>query len=273
MDPVEIQTSIVLSRIAAGDIPFGRAVERAGANGEISVYGGAYPLEDGSGAWTAEAEVTRTNPAGTFDTSMLKLAITNTFTTGVIASLDIAAMDMSIYEGISILIKPSIDVAAGVLQFGVSETAALGGSPILLDLPAMEAGKWYYVSATFTGVAGDRDAVLSFGLNAASDPGAAIDLYVQFMGLGAKTYDIAGFAKDDQAKEGDEAEQYDDVKVLAAGHINADLATGITCVAEQQLYPIPGTGLLHTTEIVTGGREVSATEDQATPGGRVGVRL
>ncbi len=273
MDPVEIEVNARLSRVADGTIPMAMAVENGGT-GKCVLYGGKTIIESGAGAWAPEANVTRTNPAGTFDTAMIKLAVAGGFTTGVIASLDITSADYSVYSSIGILIMSDLAIAsAGVLEIGVSETIALGGSPILLDLPAMAAGSWYYVVLDFTGVAGDRNAILSFGLNANSDPGAA-NLYVQHIGLGEMVYDIAGLAIDDQAKEDDQYVQYQDVDIGALGHMLADMRTGETAVAEQRLYPVPGQGTLSATPIINSPqlhKAIIATEYQTTAAGRVGV--
>lgn len=272
MDPVEIQVNARLSRVADGTIPMAMAVENGG-DGLTVLYGGKTIIETGTGAWAAEANVTRTNPAGTFDTSMIKLAIAAGFGTGVVASLDISATDYSSYSSIGVLIQCSIAVAAGVLEIAVSETIALGGSPILLDLPAMAASSWYYVVVDFTGVAGDRNAILSFGINADSDPGT-VDVNIQHIGLGEMVYDIAGFAIDDQAIADDQYLQYQDVDIGATGHMLADLRTGETAVAEQRLYPVPGQGTLTTTEIINSpqlAKSIIATEYQTTAAGRVGV--
>lgn len=271
MKTTDIQTSIILSRTANGIVDFARAVERY-ADKTYTVYGGERSLDDGSGAWAPAADVLRTNPAGLFDTSMIKLEVQTAFTTGVVASLDITSLDLSGDGAMNILIKPSIDVAAGVLEAAVSETIALGGSPVLMDIPAMEAGKWYYFSLAFTGITSARDAVLSYGLNANSDPGV-VDIYVQSVRTGAKTYGMAGFLNDDRAVEDDKSAQYMVNEILAAGHILGELAAGVTCVAEQPLYAVPGTGKLNTLEIVSVNRPINATEDQATAAGRVGVRF
>lgn len=272
MDPVEIQVNARLSRVADGTIPMAMAVENGG-DGKTVLYGGKTIIESGAGAWAAESNVTRTNPAGTFDTNMIKLAIAGGFTTGVVASLDISATDYSVYSSIGVLVQCSIDVAAGVLEIGVSETAALGGSPILLDLPAMLAGSWYYVVLDFTGTAADRNAILSFGINANSDPGT-VNVFVQHVGLGEIVYDIAGFAIDDQAIADDQYLINQDVDIGATGHMLADMRTGETAVAEQRLYPVPGQGTLSTTEIITSpqlSKPIIATEYQTTAAGRVGV--
>lgn len=275
MDPVDIQTSIILSRVATGDIDFGRVVERAGA-GECALFGGT-TLDDAQAAWSSgDAAVTVSLDTGVFgNTSNNKFACAALADATLMAYQDISVQDMSDHAAIGILVKSSIALSAGDLQIGVDETASMGGTPTWMDIPAMAAGKWYYFSIAFGGVATDRDAVLSYGLQNNSGGALTADIHVEYVGLGAKTYGYAGFANDDQAKEGDAAEQYDDVKILAATHALGFLATGETCYAEQPLYPVPGSGKLATTEIVYDGanRPITATEDQSTAAGRVGVRL
>jgi hypothetical protein len=270
MDPVEIQTSVVLSRVASETIPFDRAVERSGV-GTAGLFGGATLLDAMEAAWTPKTNVTVTTPAGV-KANCNKMAIASGFTTGLVATQDFAAaVDLSADNYMNFLIKASIAVTAGVLQIGVSETAVMGGSPNLTDIPALAADQWYYISLAYTGAGSTRNATLSVGINAVSDPGT-VDVYldevrsspVQFLG-------IAGFADDDEAVEDDQAVLYDNVKILARGHILAELAAGITCVAEQKLFPIPGLGSLTTIDISMDGPTIRASEDQATAAGRVGV--
>jgi len=268
MDPVEIQATVVLSRIADADVPFDRAVERAGPNGEAVVFGGKQLIDGCEAAWSPQTNVTATVEAGILN-DCNKLAIASAFTTGLVATKDITSLDLSGYGYIKFLIKASIAVAAGVLQIGFSETVGMGGSPIYMDIPALEAGKWYYFSIAFGGTGTQRDAVVSIGLNAVSDPGT-VDVYIDEVRAGAETYGIAGFCKDDIAKENDKAEQYEDMTILL-GHVNAELLAGQTCASEQPLYPVPGDGRLTATEIEMAGASVRASEDQATAGGRVGV--
>ncbi len=268
MDPVEIEATTHLSRVAAGNVPFDRAVERYAAD-KVVVFGGATLVDACEVAWTPSANVTASVVAGIKD-NCTKLVVAGGFTTGLVAYRDLpAALDLSAIANGNLLIKPSIAVAAGVLQIGVDETAAMAGSPQYSDIPALEAGKWHYISVPFTGAVSTRDAVVSIGLNAVSDPGA-LDIYVDEVRAGAQFYDIAGIANDDVADEDDIAAAGLDVLILN-GRNKAELATGITCVAEQPLYPVPGDGTFTTEEIVYAGRQVRALEDQATPAGRVEV--
>lgn len=270
MDPTNIEAPVLLSRVASGTIPFARAVERSGA-GYCCLFGGTV-IDDCQAAWTAgHANVTVTTPAGGFGTYMNHLACAAVPDTTTIAYKAMTAVDMSASAAFGILVKSSVALDAGDVQAGTDETA-LFASPQLVDLPAMEAGKWYYFNLAFTGVVGDRDAVVGFGLYNNSGGALTTNLDVQYVGRGALIYDIAGFANADIAVEDDQAVQYNDVLILAGGRITGvPLATGVTCLAEQQLYPVPGTGKLSTTEISFGVRPITAAEDQSTAGGNVMV--
>lgn len=271
MDPVEIQTNIDLSRVAAGTVAFNKAVERH-SDKKCTIYGGIQLIDACEAAWAVQANVTTTLEAGIV-ANCNKLTIAGAFTTGLVATKDLTLVDLSGLGAMNVLLKCDAAQAAGVFQIGVSETITMGGSPVLMDVPAMAADTWYYFSIAYSGVTSARNAVLSCGINAVSDPGA-VDLWVDEVRSGALGYGIAGFADDDQAQENEYASIYEDVHILGAGNINADLQAGQTCVAEQPLYPVPGTGELTATEIVAAyGRSITATEDQATAGGRVGVRF
>jgi len=270
MDRVNRQASILLSRVASGDIPFNKAAERSGVN-TVGLFGGSQVIDNADAAWTPEANVTAALDTGIVG-SANKLTVAGAFGTGLVASKDISVLDLSPSGAINFLFKSNTDLAAGVLQVGISETIAMGGSPEWEDIPAIVADKWYYFSIAFTGAASTRNATLSVGLNAVSDPGAVI-LWIDEVRAGAVYNDIAGFAIDDQAKENEKAEAKEDVLLGAAGNFNVELQAGQTCVAEQRLYPVPGLGSLTATEIVMNGRPITATEDQPTAGGRIGVRL
>jgi len=271
MDPVEHQVSVKLSRVATMTIPFGRAVQRAGVDSKAELYGGKLLVDNMDAIWTPKASVTITTPAGIVGNCNL-MSVAVGFTSGLIATKDITAaplVDLSPYEAIGFLIKPTIAIAAGVLQFGWDKGSTdMSGAPVYLDLPALEAGKWYFASLPFSGVLADRQDVLSIGLNATSDPGT-VDIAVDEMRAGALSNGMSGIVNNDQAKENDEAEQYETMLVLARGEMRAQLATGITCVSEQMLYPVPGTGEFTTTEIVASGPAVRASQDMATAGSGV----
>ena len=125
--------------------------------------------EDGTGTWTASANVTFSTEA-----DQVKLAIDAAFTTGLLAYKDITQKDMSAagINAISFLIKPSVNLGAGVLRLCIDEDSGCA-SPSYLPLPPLTANVLTRVILPLSGIAAaDRDAVISIGLYAASDPGA-----------------------------------------------------------------------------------------------------
>lgn len=273
MDPVEVPSPTTkLSYAAIGDIPFGRFCEPVGAEEKCAIFGGSVDLADGTVAWSPEAEVSVALEAGIGGANCNKITIGAAHTTGVAASENITEVDLSAEEVINLLVKSSIALAAGDYQIGVSETADLGGSPVLMDLPAMVADKWYYLSIPYSGVAADRNAVVSLGLNVAVDKGASV-VRIQHVRAGSQFYDTLGIADEDVAKEDDKAEKYDPVSVLASGLMRGQLASGVTCVAMQPVFPIPGTGELDIIEVEMVGRQARAAYPQQTAGGTVIIAL
>lgn len=273
MDPVEVRTFGSKSLIAAKNVDYGRVVERYSA-GQGVLFGGNQVITDGETAWAPEADVTQATVAGVKGNCQ-ELTIAGAFTTGLIATLDFAAIDLSGKEAIGFFFKSTGAHAAGDLQIGVDETTAMTGSPVYSNIPAIVADQWYYFSLPFTGAVSARNAAISVGLNApAVDPGAVV-IEIDEVGAGATFRGPAGFSGMDEIVPRDSAlldkfEAGIPFECIVAGLVNADLETGITCVAEQQLYPVPG-GKLTTTSIVMDGRPIYAYEDQATAGGRVGV--
>ena len=270
MNPTYIEAPVTLSRIASGTIPFQLAVERSG-DGTVALYGGTV-IDDAQAAWTAgDASVEVTTPTGIFNTYMNHMVCTTTPDTTNIAYQTIVATDMQADAAFGLLLMSSVALAAGDVQAGTDEDAAFA-SPQLVDVPAQDAGKWYYHNLAFGGVVGDRSAVIGFGLYNNAGGTLTTNLDVQWVGRGALAYDIAGFLNADVAVEDDQAIVYNPVLINAVGRIShVPLNTGETCLAEQQLYPVPGTGKLSTTEIVFGVKPITAAEDQSTAGGDVMV--
>lgn len=274
MEQVEHITFGNKSVQAALDIGFGRIVVRHSA-ALIEEFGGL-TIDSMQTAWSAEANVTATlEDPSPINGICNKLAIAAGFATGLAASRNLTEISLADYPAIGVFVMSSIAQAAGDLQIGVSETIDMGGSPVYMDLPAMLAGQWYYFSVAFSGSGLDRDAILSVGLNVVTDNGAC-DVYIDDIGVGALFRGIAGLSDMEEIVERDQtADTWPadrDVLVLTAGMMVAELAAGITCVSEQQLYPIPG-GKLTTTEVIMPGRPLYAYEDQATAAGRIGVIL
>ena len=272
MEQVEHITFGNLSEVAARDVGFGRIVQRHSA-GKCEEFGGL-SFDDMETPWSPEANVTvALEDPSPIDGVCNKITIAGGFTTGLAASHNLTEIDLSGYASIGAYVKSTIAQAAGDLQIGVSETADMGGTPVYMDLPALEAGKWYYVSLDFGGVGTDRDAVLSIGLNVVTDNGAC-DIYMDKVGVGAHFYGIKGMsAMEEIVDRCATPETYTEgsaVLIVAAGMCNGTLTDGSTVVSEQKLYPVPG-GKLTSTEVIMPGRAITATEDQSTRGGRVGV--
>jgi len=287
MEAVEIETCIPLSRAAAGDIPFGAMSERYSAT-QAKVYGGEI-VSDCQSLWTAgTADTTPSLQTASFDIYegatpyKLRLAIVALADHGKIAYASCAATDMSGDSYIYILIKSTGGLGtAGDLVFAIAEDAAIG-TPRDIDLPIMVAATWHYFKVAFSGTTGQRDAVISFGLRNETGGALTDTIEVQYVGRGNALYEPLGFACDDQVSihsvdnvPTEEYESGDSVKILAAGHVNPELAKGCTCVAGQRLYPLPGNGKLHTSAITATNesRMITATEDQTTSGGQVGVKF
>ena len=125
--------------------------------------------EDGTGTWTASANVTFST-----DTGQVKLDIGADFTTGLIGYKDITAKDMTAagVNSISFLIKSSANLGAGTLRLCIDEHSACA-SPSYLTIPALAANVQTRVILPLSGITStDRDAVISIGLDATADPGA-----------------------------------------------------------------------------------------------------
>lgn len=279
MDPVEVGGGYApsMSRITAGEVPFGRAVERHSASKVVVLGGGDEGLIDAArAAWNVQPNVTvALVPGLTGDAN--ELTVAGVFTTGLIASKDIALKDLSGYAHIRALIKSSVALAAGVLQIGVSETAGMLGSPNWSNVPALVAGVPKLISVAFVGAVSTRNATLSVGLNAVSDPGACI-ITVEQVSAGAEFNGIDGIIDDKYVEAvylGSPTEKYPsgrDARVFTGGLLRPFLETGITCVANQRLYPVPG-GKFTTTMVDVPGRTIIAKEDQITAGSQVVAQL
>ncbi len=270
---VDILGSIGTKR-AAEAIPFGKAVEYRAAK-TVGVHFGTI-LDDCQTAWTAQANVTSTAEAAARKVNARggKHVIATGFATGLIATYDFAAKDLSGYDRVGFWIYSDIALAAGVLQFVMDETAACASPDETLDIPALAAGVWRYVELKFTGAGSTRDAIVSVGLKAASDPGAAT-VYIDDIRAGNQ---FLGIADEDQGK--DAYAQYDPVKIIDQGKADVGLAAAITCRSGEFLRPV-GSGMFAPDTSGTAGGDgdktlysrVVAVEDQANAAGTVPGRL
>ena len=144
----------------------------------FDVNGDMFPNIDGAEtAWTAQSNVTAAleTTIKKSGASSAKLTIAAGFSTGLVATYDFTAIDISSYQAIAFWIRASATVAASVLQIKVDNTAACASALETIDIPALVTDTWKLVVLPFaTPHQSGMDAVISVGLNAASDPGAVI---------------------------------------------------------------------------------------------------
>jgi hypothetical protein len=261
-------------KIAAEAISFGSAVERRGAK-TVGVHMGKI-LDDCQAAWTAKANVTSTAEVAGKKVNAKggKHIIAGVFATGLVATHDFASIDLSSYKYVGFWIYSDIAVAAGVLQLVLDDTAACASPVESLDIPALPAGQWRYVKLAFAGAGATRNAILSVGINAFSDPGAAT-VFIDDIRAGNA---FLGVAEDDDALSSAYA-QYDPVNIIDDGKAEVGLAATCTCQAGDALIPVgngkfaqDSAGVLGDPGIKTVLSRMIAVNDQATGGGAVAAR-
>ena len=131
-------------------------------------------IEDGTGVWTASANVTSSTDAG-----KVKLAVAAGFATGLLGYIDRAAVDMSLAgtNAISFLVTSSINLYHGDLQLLLDEDAGCVSASETLIIPGLKANVQTRVIVSLASAAAARDAIISIGLNATRDFGAA-DIWI-----------------------------------------------------------------------------------------------
>ncbi len=260
-------------KIAAEAISFGSALERRGAK-TVGVHMGRI-LDDCQAAWTAKANVTSTAEVAGKKVNAKggKHVIADVFATGLVATHDIAAIDLSAYKYVGFWIYSDIAVAAGVLQLVLDNTAACASPVESLDIPALPAGQWRYVKLPFAGAGATRNAILSAGINAVSDPGAAT-VFIDDIRAGNA---FLGVAEDDDARSA--YAQYDPVNIIDDGKAEVGLAATCTCQAGDALIPVGNGKFAQDSAGVPGDPGIRtvlsrmiAVNDQATGGGAVAAR-
>ncbi len=273
-NPVNVEElgSGIGTKRAAAVIAFRDAVERRGA---ITI--GKHMekiIDDCQAAWAAAVNVTATAEAAArkVNAKGAKLVIAAGFTTGLVATRDFAAIDLSGYKYIGFWIKSDIPVPANVLQLVLDETAACASPDETLKLPALAAGVWRYVRLAVTGAGTARDAAISVGINAASDPGAAT-LFVDDIRAGNEYLGVA-----DEMQDKDAYAQHDPVHIIDQG--KAEIGLLGTALSGQYLEPVGNGKFAVSTNGIEGqdgmktiNSRMVAVEDQATENGTVPARM
>jgi hypothetical protein len=147
-------------------------------------------VENCEDAWTQSANVTDADEATIkkVGTNSRKLTIDTLFGTGLVAYEDFTAADLSSYTHIAVWVRANGNVAGDVLGIVIDEHSACVSPSETLNFPALTANTWHRFVLPFTEAGTTRNATISVGITALSDPGAVI-LYVddiQVVKLGAK---------------------------------------------------------------------------------------
>ena len=121
----------------------------------------------------------QTNVTATQDTTIkkvgadsVKLAIGAGFTTGLLASDEITAANLSPYSGVGFWIRSSIALQAADLSFLLDDTASSASQLETLPIPALVADTWRWVELAFA-TPSLLTAIVSMGLRSDRDFGAA----------------------------------------------------------------------------------------------------
>lgn len=129
-------------------------------------------LSECDAAWTASANVTASQETTikVNGTASSKLVIAGAFTTGIAAYEDFAAVNTTTCSYIHFWIRSSITTTNGQLQIVVDNTSACASPLQAYDVPALTADTWTQVEVAIG--SGSNAAVISVGLNVATDVGA-----------------------------------------------------------------------------------------------------
>jgi hypothetical protein len=169
-------------------------------------------------AWTAGTNVTATLDAAVYKVGAqsVKLAVAAGAGAGqILGYRNFTALNMNYSKRIQFWCRSTVTLTAGQMQIRISETNALGGSPIAYNIPAVTANTWTFIDLDATsptsGTWNDTtatDAILSTGIYQVSDIGA-FDMYVDSIrfirgmqfGVQARCYDDDGLmtATDDRS--------------------------------------------------------------------------
>ena len=133
-------------------------------------------VEDCEDAWTAGAVTITAAADDTWfkkGSKSAKFTIAAGFATGLVGYEDFAGKDLRGYDHIHLVVKSSIDLAAGALQLLLDDTSACASAIETINFPALEAGVATRVSLALATPA-SLAAVISVGLNATVDFGEAV---------------------------------------------------------------------------------------------------
>lgn len=260
---------------AAAPIAFRDAVERRGA-----VIVGRHMekiIDDCQAAWVPlageETIVTSSPEARKVNAKGVKIVNPVPYLNAILASRDIAAIDLSGYKYIGFWIKSDTKMPADRLQLILSKTAAGVNPEEILDIPSLSQDVWRYVRLATTRSGQNRNAVISVGIKVAEVQVPACTLFVDDIRAGNEYLGVA-----DEMQDKDAYAPYDPVHIIDQGKAEVGL-TG-TALSGQYLEPVGNGKFAVSTNGVSGqdgmktinSRSV-AVEDQATENGTVPARM
>jgi len=130
-------------------------------------------IDLGTVAWTPKTNVTASveQDDKKISTGCAKLVIADAFTTGIAATKDFTAINITGFTIVQFWIKSTVALTAGQVQLVLDNTAACATPLESLDIPALAANLWTRVNLTFATPA-NLTAVISVGINVVTDLGA-----------------------------------------------------------------------------------------------------
>lgn len=152
------------------------SMELVGSVKATSIAATTIDAADGT-TYTPSANVTAATDTSDYKegTGSIALTIDNAFTTGLAAYTDFSAVDLTSpqHYSVQLWIKSDTDLAAGVLQLVLDESAGCGSAEETLDLPALTADTWTNPVLTLAAETADN-AILCAGIQVATDTGATV---------------------------------------------------------------------------------------------------
>ena len=152
------------------------SIELVGSMKADGVAATVLSTADSTANWTTSGSVTLASETDDRKegTASIKLTVAGGFTTGLIASEDLAStVDLSGHYAAGLWIKSDTTLASGVLKLLLDDSAGCGSPEESLDVGALTAATWTKVHRNVSD-ASALTAVACTGLSAAVDPGAVV---------------------------------------------------------------------------------------------------
>ena len=125
-------------------------------------------MEDCEDAWNESVHGSVTSTVNASDylvgSNSASLTLTAPIASGNLLATEVVSLDLSTYTHMVLMIKASVNQAAGALVFCLDEDASCASPSESLALPALVANQWTACPLTFAAAASTRNATISVGL-------------------------------------------------------------------------------------------------------------